>query len=613
VDRVRALLTSLQTLFGGLPRVQQFAIVAGVIGALGVVVALSAFTQQPEMTVAFRGLAATDAAQIVQKLKDSRTQFDLADNGSTIRVPPSRVQEIKLEMAAAGLPQNGTIGWEIFNQSGLASLGMTEFSQRVNLQRAMEGELSRTISRLENLETAQVRLVLPQDRLLQSQQKEATAAVVVKLKQRGLEPVRELGPDQVRAIQFLLSRSVEGLKPDNVTIVDTNGNDLSERMRQIDKERQSPQMSQKQRDTQKEIELQITRDLTAMLERALGPNRALVRVNATLNWDQITQDSRYFVPPATVPDARPNVARSQQQVEEKFAGVPGALPVGVPGIPSNVGPGAQAATNIAAPGAPIAYERKDTITNYEISETVEKLVRSPGAIERMTVAVMLDGPMEEIQVQAIERTVAAAAGIKAERGDSVTVASMPFDKSVQEAQRRQMQESAQLEFYYNMAKVGAAVLISLFVLLFLRSMLVRPSMTSTIVGPQVLPGTALTGVGDGVIEPYEDEAEEAYDEYDEEGGEEYAEGGADEDEEEDDYSEDLPAPEMLEELEAPIEIPEIASPEEERIREMEERLREAQERRQALEEQVFNLARNNPEALADLIKTWLEEEEEVRN
>ena len=162
-----------------------------------------------------------------------------------------------------------------------------------------------------------------------------------------------------------------------------------------------------------------------------------------------------------------------------------------------------------------------------------------------------------------------------------------------------MQEAAQLEFYYNMAKVGAAVLISLFVLLFLRSMLARPTLTTTVVGPQPLPGT-VPYVPGGELEGYDQEVLEEGEEYDEYEGED-----------EDDLEDELPAPEMLEELEAPIEIPEIASPEEERIREMEERLREAQERRQALEEQVFNLARNNPEALADLIKTWLEEEEEA--
>src|SRR5207245_6704718 len=140
--------------------------------------------------------------------------------------------------------------------------------------------------------------------------------------------------------------------------------------------------------------------------------------------------------------------------------------------------------------------------------------------------------MEEIQVQAIERTVAAAAGVKPERGDVVTVASMPFDKSLQDAQRKQMQEAAQLEFYYNMAKVGAAVLISLFVLLFLRSMLARPTVSSVVVGPQPLPGAVPADqaqLEEGLVE-----GEEGYEEHDQ-----YAEAGAEEDREE-----ELPAPEV---------------------------------------------------------------------
>ena len=426
---------------------------------------------------------------------------------------------------------------------------------------------------------------------------------------RDLEPVREASPSEVKAIQFLLARSVEGLKPENVTIIDANGVDLTERALIADRLKQNPmanpQLTQNQRDFQKDIETQLAKNIQQMLEMAIGPNKAIVRVNAALNWDQVSQDSEFFVPPSTVPDARPNVARSAQTIDERFAGIPGALPAGVPGVPSNIGPGAQAAANISAQVAPIAYENKQTITNYEISKTVEKLIRAPGALDRLTVAVMLDGPMEEIQVQAIERVVAASAGIKPERGDVVTVASMPFDKSIQEAQRRQMQESAQLEFYYNMAKVGAAVLISLFVLLFLRSMLARPIVSSMVVGPQPLPGSVSTSPAEAALEAYDEEEEEGYEEYEEDEDDE-------EEEAEDDYEDELPAPEMLEELESPIEIPEIASPEEERIREMEERLREATERRQALEEQVFNLARNNPEALADLIKTWLEEEEEAR-
>jgi flagellar M-ring protein FliF len=599
MDRFRALLFSLRGFWLGLARLQQI----GIIGTtLAVVVALGLLLtvgQRVEMVAVFRELPPNESLQIVQRLRETNVQYQLQDNGQTILVPAAQAQEIRLQMVGAGLVQGGIVGYEVFNQTGLAALGMTEFSQRLNLQRALEGELSRTIMRLDNVEFAQVRLTLPAPSLLTEREKEPTAAVVIKLRQRGLEPVKELSPDQIRAVQMLVARSVEGMKPENVTIVDNNGNDLTERVREAERQRQNPQITQQQRDFQRDAEQTLAKNIQQMLEQAIGSSRAIVRVNASLNWDQVTQDSEFFVPPPTSPEARPSVVRSRQQTSEKFAGPPVALPAGAPGVPSNVAPAAQSAAAVAVPGAPVAWERTDNIENHEISKTVEKMIRAPGFVERLTVAVMLDGPMEEIQVQAIERTVAAAAGIKPERGDVVTVASMPFDRSLQEQQRREMQESAQLAFYYNMAKVGAAVLISLFVLLFLRSMLARPTLTSTVLGPQPLPG-AVPSVPGSELDGY---PEEMYEE-----GEELEGVGPDDE----GLEEELPAPEMLEELEAPIEIPEIASPEEERIREMEERLREAQERRQALEEQVFSLARNNPEALADLIKTWLEEEEEAR-
>src|SRR5262245_36100090 len=132
MERVRAALNSLLTLFRGLPRLQQVAIVGATAAAVLVVGGLLLFAQQPETVVTFRNLSPTDAAQITQKLKDSRTPYELADNGATIKVSATRAQDVKLEMAAAGLPQGGTIGWEIFNQSGLSALGMTEFSQRVS-------------------------------------------------------------------------------------------------------------------------------------------------------------------------------------------------------------------------------------------------------------------------------------------------------------------------------------------------------------------------------------------------------------------------------------------------------------------------------------------------
>src|SRR5215217_2553578 len=131
MDRIRAVLASLRTLFLGLPRLQQVAVVGAIVAVFAVVGGLFVFAQQPEMTVVFRNVDQAEASQMVQKLRDGRIVYELADNGTTIKVPAQQAQQVKLDMAGAGLPKGGTIGYEIFNQGGLGALGMTEFSQRI--------------------------------------------------------------------------------------------------------------------------------------------------------------------------------------------------------------------------------------------------------------------------------------------------------------------------------------------------------------------------------------------------------------------------------------------------------------------------------------------------
>ncbi|MBI2940885.1 MAG: flagellar M-ring protein FliF [Chloroflexi bacterium] len=561
--QLREFLAQLQAYWAGLSRVQRLVLIGVVVAAIALVGTLLSVAQQTSYGVVYSSLDEKDAGAIVAKLKDLRIPYQLADNGRTVRVPRDRADDVRVTLAGEGLPQGGVVGFELFNQQGLSSFGQTEFTQRLNLQRAMEGELSRTVGRVDAVESARVHLAIPQPSLFLEKEKVTTASVILRLR-----PARSLEPKQVTGIAHLLARSVEGLTPENITIVDTSGNVLSDLI-----DEKSARVTGSQREVQRTLEKNLERDITSMLHRVIGPNRAVVRVSAALNWDNVQQESELFVPPQTVLEARPNVQRSTQTIEERFTGPVASLPGGVPGAASNLAPGVQAAASQTASGSQVQFSRKDTISNYEISKTVEKLDKAPGAIERLSVAVMLDGPMDEARVQAIERTISTAAGIKLERGDVVTVAAMSFDRTALEEQERQMAEAAQYEFYVNMAKVVAAVLISFFLLLFLRSLLVRPQVEI-------------------------EELEEA-----EEGGLAGLpiEGGL----------EQIIAPEEIEAIGPPLEVPEIISPEEERIREMEERLREMQERRRVFEEQVFNLARNNPEAIADLIKSWMEEEEEV--
>src|SRR5919199_2128912 len=212
---VSPLLRDAQGVWGRLTSAQKISLV-GVVGVVIVVLGLFAnMARTPEYAVAFSGLRDEDAAAIVAKLKDSKTPYQLGDQG-TIKVPPSQVQEVRLQMAAQGLPQKGSnVGMELFNQP---HLGVTEFAEKVNYQRALEGELSRTIGRLDAVESARVHLVVPQPALFASQQRDAPASVGLQVK-----PGRRLDPGQIQGITQLVAGSVEGLKPANVAVMDSAG------------------------------------------------------------------------------------------------------------------------------------------------------------------------------------------------------------------------------------------------------------------------------------------------------------------------------------------------------------------------------------------------------
>ncbi len=548
--QVRQVLQALLEQWQRLGRTQRLLILAlgGVL--LVLIVAVAVTTTGPQYTTIYRNLSEQDAAAIVARLREQRIPFEVAENGTAIRVPADRAHEIRLQLAAQGLPQGGMIGYEIFDRPGLGTLGMTEFTQRLNYQRALEGELSRTISRLDPVESARVHLALPQPALLTERQREPTAAVVLKLR-----PGRSLEPRQVMAIQHLVSHSVEGLKPENVTVVTVEGEDLTDLGLQGRVQRPDTTLTRDQIAVQRQVERTLERNIVQMLEQALGPNRAVVRVTVNLNWDQVQREAEVFAPAQA--GGQPSIVRSQQQTRERFSGPPGTLPGGIPGVSSNVGPGPQTVPGGTA-GPPVQFEKEDVVTNYEVSKAVERLIKAPGSVERISVAVMLDGPMDEAQVQAIERTVAAAAGVKPERGDVVTVTALPFNRAAMEQQARALEEAQRLEFYYNLAKIAAAVLIAVLVLLLVRSLLRRP-----VLRRPALPGEEVSA---------------------------------------------LPTGERARPL-TRVEVPEVPSAEEERLRALEQRLREAEERRRIIQEHVESLARSQPEAVADLLRTWLEEEE----
>lgn len=409
------------------------------ITAVVVLVGFITLSRPSEYQVAFSNLKDEDAAAVVTKLKEAKIPYELGERG-TVKVPAAQVQEVKLMVAAAGVVKaGGGAGFEIFAQP---NFGLTEFAEKINYQRALEGELARSIGRLDAVDAARVHVTLPEQSLFVSQKKEPTAAAVVQLKSG-----RKLDEAQVQGIVQLITGSVEGLKADSVTVMDTTGNVLSQKGTETDPTRKQ----NTQAEIQRTLEQRLADEVKAMLTPLVGPDKAVVRVNADLDWDQYEANAETFSPSQKAPQVR-----SRREISE--SGAQGtAAAGGVPGSQSNV-PGYPAAG--AGQAGTAQNEKRDVTTNYELSRTVEKTVRTPGAVKRLNVAVALDSEViaDPAQADAISKLVATAAGLDTNRGDLVTLTSLPFSPAGTVKPAEIAEAARQRETMLSLARMVAMVL-----------------------------------------------------------------------------------------------------------------------------------------------------------
>ena len=449
-QEVSGVRNQISEIWQNLGRAQQVAIAAIAVACVGLIFALISWARTPEYATVFSNLSEEDAAAIVGKLKESKTPYEIANGGSAIRVPANLLYDTRLQLASSGLPQGGGVGFELFSQT---NFGMTDFIQKVNYQRALEGELSRTINHLGPVEQSRVHIVMPQPSLYTDEQKEASASVVLKLK-----PGQRLKDAQVRGIAQLVSSSVEGLKPEKLTIVDSNGNVLSD---SLGGEKDSQRMSLSQLDSQRTIETDLEQRTQTMLDRVLGYGKATVRVRAVLDWDQFESSSETYSPS----DKQPQVRSARETVEKYGSFTPEVG--GVPGTQSNL-PGYVGVITGTTPAAG-QYEKRDATTNYELSKTVEKLQRAPGAVKKLSVAVVLDGSQEAApaQIEEVTKLVSAAVGIDSSRGDVLAVSSIPFKRDTSPEDPSALQDARQWDTYLQLGRIAAMVIGPLLLLILL--------------------------------------------------------------------------------------------------------------------------------------------------
>ena len=414
------------------------------------------WAQSPEYSAAFTDLKTEDAAAIVNYLKENNISYEIDGDGSTIRVPTDQVHEVRLALASQGLPGEGSIGMEIFDN---ANLGMTDFLQQVNYQRALEGELARTISSLTAVNSARVHIVIPQPTLFSEEEEPTTASIVI-----DLESGQRLGQEQVQAISHLVSSAVEGLTPDNLTIVDMNGNVLADGS--VSANTASMALSSSQVDAQRNFERDMELRIESMLRNVLGPDKAVVRVTAKMNWDHVETETEHFFP-----GAEGGVLRSSRRISETYGGTDDTTG-GVPGTATNIPDAAPTFQTEITGTNGSGYQRFDLTTNFEVSRSTSRVISATGQVQQLSVSVMVDNITDTQTINAIEQATVAAAGINPARGDVLTVNSIPFNRTFELEQAAALETAKQREFYLQLAQWGA-VAVALIALFFVVRSLLR--------------------------------------------------------------------------------------------------------------------------------------------
>lgn len=402
---------------------------------------------RPDLVPLFTEMEAKDAGEVREKLKEMKIYHEIGGNGNAILVPAKDVYRIRLDLASQGLPR-GNKGFEIFEQS---KFGATEFQNKVNLVQALQGELARTIEQLSEVEKARVHIVLAEDSLYKKNEKPATASIMLKLRTG-----TQISKEQIKGIVNLVAHSIQGLKPENITVVDQLARVLNEE--NDSNGTAGANVTLTQIEMTKKVQDGLQKDVQSLLEQVLGPNKAAARVNVELSFDQRVVDRQTFEP---VVDDK-GIIRSSQEMNENFKGSAPNTPGGVPGTATNVPGYVTANTNQSN------YEKKEVIRNYEINETKEKVVATPGSIKRLTVAVLVDASVNKAQQDSILKTVSSAIGINNARGDTVSVESITFNTEAAEKQRREEMEAESREKQALWLKIALVVLIVLGIIYLIR-------------------------------------------------------------------------------------------------------------------------------------------------
>lgn len=418
--------------FNRLPVRFKMAAAVGVAVAVAVIIGTWLWAKQPDYTVLFSNLSDKDGGEIVAVLQQQNVPYQYSDTGSAILVPSSQVHDVRLKLASQGLPRGGMVGFEVMENQ---KMGASQFLEQINYQRALEGELARTISTIGSVKGARVHLALPKQTSFLRDEQKPTASVLL-----NLQPGRTLEGAQIAGIVHLVSSSVPELNPANVSLVDQEGNLITQKNDPLHTAGLDPSQIKYVR----EIEDNYAKRIEDIIAPIVGNSNVKAQVTADVDFSQVEQVAETYRP-----NPNPDTAVRSQQINEAgsanppAAGVPGALsnqppvpaiaPLTTPPAPGT--PGATGTTGSSTSNTPTNFTKNATI-NYEVDKTVKHTKGVPGAIRRLSVAVLVNqkkdptkpkpSPLTDAEIKQITALAREAVGFNQDRGDSLNVANAAF-------------------------------------------------------------------------------------------------------------------------------------------------------------------------------------------
>jgi flagellar M-ring protein FliF len=441
-DRLPQSVRRVMSVFGSFTTGQKAVTLVGVAVIIIGGFFFATWAAKPSYSPLFSSLSSADASAIVDQLNSGGTPYELADGGKTIMVPKDQVYDLRLKMSGEGLPAQADGGYSLLDKQGVTT---SEFMQHVGYQRALEGELANTIKSIDGVQAANVHLVIPQKDVFADDEKKPTASVLITT--RGGD---DLDQNQVQAIVHLVASSVEGLDPDQVTVADSKGTVLSAG----GGETLAGGGDQRSKQTA-EFEQRMNAAVAKMLDSIVGEGHAVVKTTADLDFDQTeTKTQTYKSDPKTAP-------LSESTTNETYNGTGGATG-GVLG-PDNI----QVPGNANGNGT---YNKSTAVRNNAVGLVTETRKSAPGNVRRLSVAVLLDSKVApSLSSAAVQQMVSSAVGLDpTNRGDTISVTSMPFDNSADQAAQQQLADAAKAEReaqLFSLAKTAGMVLLVLVLIL----------------------------------------------------------------------------------------------------------------------------------------------------